>query len=221
MANTIPAKIHIKPGAVPGNPKRTPIPIPLHWKENIKQQLDDDVAKGVIEPVPVGEPVIWCSQMVVVPKKDGRPRRTVDFQDLNKQCDRETHHCQPPFQLAAQIPPGVKKTSFDAVDGYHAVPLHQDSKQYTNFITPWGCYRYCRLPQGFVSSADAYTRRYDELIANFPRKIKCIDDVLLWDSDIEVAFFRAWDFLSFCAENGIVWSKKSSDSVVMNWSLLA
>ncbi|MEL6802917.1 MAG: DDE-type integrase/transposase/recombinase, partial [Bacteroidota bacterium] len=94
------------------------------------------------------------------------------------------------------------------MDGYHAIPLHKDSKHFTTFITPWGAYRYYRLPQGFVALADAYTRRYDDLIAKFPRKVKCIDDVLLWDNDIESSFFRAWDFLSFCAEHGIVLSKK-------------
>ena len=146
--------------------------------------------------------------MVIVQKKDGSLRRTVNYQRLNSQCDRETTHCQPPFMLATQIPPNVKKTVFDAVDGYHAIPLHKDSKHYTTFITPWGAYRYCRLPQGFVASADAYTRRYDDLIANFPRKVKCIDDVLLWDNDIKSSFFRAWEFLSFCANNGIVLSKK-------------
>ena len=95
----------------------------------------------------------------------------------------------------------------DAVDGYHAIPLHNDSKQLTNFITPWGAYRYKRLPQGFIASGDAYTRRYDDLISHIPRKVKCIDDVLLWDNNIESSFFRAWDYLTFCAENGIVVSK--------------
>ena len=164
--------------------------------------------KGVIEPVPVGEPTTWCSQMVIIQKKDGRPRRTVDFQKLNSQCYREIHHCQPPFILASQIPINVKKTVFDAVDGYHAIPLHEESKHLTTFITPWGTYRYLRLPQGFIASGDAYTRRYDELISDIPRKVKCVDDVLIWDSDITSAFYRAWDYLAFCATNGIVLSSQ-------------
>ena len=96
----------------------------------------------------------------------------------------------------------------DAVDGYHAVPLHIDSRPLTNFITPFGAFRYKRLPQGFLASGDAYTRRYDELISHIPRKVKCIDDVLLWDNDIATSFDRAWDYLTFCAENGIVISKR-------------
>lgn len=35
----------------------TPIPVPLHWREAFKGGLDRDVSLGVIEPVPIGEPV--------------------------------------------------------------------------------------------------------------------------------------------------------------------
>ena len=45
--------------------------------------------------------------------------------------------------------------------------------------------------------------RYDELISDLPRKVKCVDDVLLWDQDIKTSFYRAWDYLAFCAENGV------------------
>ena len=62
----------------------SPIPVPLHWEKRVKQDLDRDVALGVIEPVPLNTPVTWCARMVVVPKHDGTPRRTVDLQGLNK-----------------------------------------------------------------------------------------------------------------------------------------
>ena len=34
----------------------TPIPVPHHWKKRVKQDLDRDVALGIIEPVPIGTP---------------------------------------------------------------------------------------------------------------------------------------------------------------------
>ena len=58
----------------------TPVPVPLHWQEEVKRGLDQDVNLGVIEPVPIGEPVTWCHRMVVCAKKTGKPRRTVDLQ---------------------------------------------------------------------------------------------------------------------------------------------
>ena len=95
----------------------TPIPIPHHWKEDVKAQLDADVALGIIEPVPPGNLTTWCSRMIVVPRKDGTPRRTVDLQALNKATKRETHHTQTPFHIASTIPPQKKKTILDAWNG--------------------------------------------------------------------------------------------------------
>ena len=122
-----PAHIHLKPNAIP-YARHTPIPVPFHWKSEVKASLDKDVEMGIIKPVPIGTPVEWCSSMVITEKKDGRPRRTVDLHKLNAQCLRETHHCPPPFHLACLIPPNTKKTVLDAVDGYHAVPLDEDSQ---------------------------------------------------------------------------------------------
>ena len=201
-----PAHIHLKPEAAPFA-THSPIPIPIHWKEQIKADLDRDEEDGIIERVPVGEPVHWCSPMVVAAKKDGRPRRTVDLQRLNAQCLRETHHCESPFKLACRVAPNTKKTVLDATDGYHAIPLDDESKPLTTFITEWGRYRYRRLPQGYLAAGDAYTRRYDEIIKNVKNKVKCVDDALLYDVDIESSFFHTWDYLTLCAENGITVNK--------------
>ncbi|KAK2554065.1 hypothetical protein P5673_024411 [Acropora cervicornis] len=54
----------------------TPIPVPLHWESDVKAGLDHDVSLGVLELVPVP----WCHHMVIRAKKNGKPRRTVDFQ---------------------------------------------------------------------------------------------------------------------------------------------
>ena len=133
--NTPPAHIHLKPDAVP-HTRHSPIPIPHHWKVIIKASLDRDVEREIIKPVPVSTPVTWCSPMVVVVKKDGTRRRTVDLQRLNSQYLRETHHCQSPFQLASQVPPNTKKTIIDAVEGYHAIKLDAASQLLTVLRNP-------------------------------------------------------------------------------------
>ena len=71
---------HAKPVAV-----HTPIPVPVHWQEQVKRELDRDVRLGVIEEVPPGTPTTWCHRMVIVAKKDGKPRHTVDLQALNQE----------------------------------------------------------------------------------------------------------------------------------------
>ena len=67
-----------------------------------------------------------------------------------------------------------------------------------------GHYMYLRMLQGFLAAGDAYTHRYDEVAKDIPRNVKCVDDTLLYDSSIEESFYHTWDFLTLCAEKGIV-----------------
>ena len=198
-----PMRLMIDPDATPVNQKKA-IPIPLHFWDDVKADIERDVCLEVIEPVPTGTPDKWCHRMVVCAKKDGKPRRTVDFQALNKYATRETHHTPSPFHLARSIPHHKKKTIFDAWNGYHGVVLAEEDKDYTIFITPWGRYRYKVAPQGYISSGDAYTRRYDNIIAGVKNIIKCIDDSLLWSDNTEDSFTQAVQYLDLCGHNSII-----------------
>lgn len=197
-----PHVIHLLPGTKP-HACHVPASVPRHWETEVKRQLDEDVRKGVLEPVPVGEATEWCARMVVVAKKSGQPRRTIDYQKLNMACRRETHHTPTPFDMVSGIPHRTYKTVVDAHWGFHQVKLHEKSKKLTTFITPWGRYRYCRTPMGHCAAPDAYTRRYDVTIEGIPRKFKCIDDTLLFDSSVEDAFWHAYDLLETCAKKGV------------------
>ena len=130
-----PLRIMIDPNATPFAVHK-PIPIPIHWQEDIYEGLKQDERLGVIEAVPVGTPVTWCHRMVVVPKKSGKPRRTVDLQPLNKYAVRETHHTESPFHQARTVPPHTVKTVMDAWNGYHSIPLHEDDRHMTTFTGP-------------------------------------------------------------------------------------
>ena len=83
MMKTEPIKIHIDRDAVQ-KPAYTAATVPIHWPEEVSQQLKQDVAMGVIEPVTPGVPTTWQARMTVVAKSYGSPRRAIDFQ-----------HCKP------------------------------------------------------------------------------------------------------------------------------
>ena len=197
-----PLHLNVDPNAEPVA-FHTPIPVPLHWQEQVKAGLDQDVRLGVLEEVPVGEPVTWCHRMVVCAKKNGKPRRTVDFQPLNRHATRETHHTPSPFHQARSVPSNKKKTILDAWNGYHSVPIRKQDRHLTTFITPWGRYRYKTTPQGYIASGDGYTRRYDTLVSDIPNKTKCIDDALIWADTLEENFYRTVEWLDICGRNGI------------------
>lgn len=111
--------LHIDDDAVP-YAAHTPAPVPLHWQDAVKEQLDNDVAMGVPEKVQIEVPSQWCHRMVITSKADGSPRRTVDLSPLNAFCLRETHHVQPPFQQAKKVPSNSWKSVTDAWNGFHS-----------------------------------------------------------------------------------------------------
>jgi hypothetical protein len=122
-----PMKIRLKEGAIPVKKYRA-APVPFHWQEKVKRQLDAMVAKDIAEKVPVGEVPEWILSMVVVPKPGtDKPRMTVNFQPMNPYVIRAAHPCGVPAEEVAQIPPGMKYfTKFDARHGYWQVELDEE-----------------------------------------------------------------------------------------------
>jgi len=178
MLKTEPIRLHVNPDAVP-NPAFTAATVSIHWREDVSEQLKQDVAMGVIEPVPPGTPTIWQARMTVVGKPDGSPRRTIDFRNLNMHCKRETQHVVPPYKQARLVPAGGFRTVTDCKNGYHSCPLAEEDRHLTTFITEEGRFRYCVAPQGFAASGDGYNQRYDNLISDMHRKTKCVDDLVV------------------------------------------
>ena len=202
-----PLQLYTNPNAKPVAVHK-PATVPKHWQDKVFADLERDVTLGVLEKVEPNTPVTWCSRMVVTAKADGTPRRTVDLQPLNKQSVRQTHHVSAPFRLAEQIPQNKKKTVTDAWNGYHSIPICEEDRHLTTFITPWGRYRYKVAPQGFLASGDGYTQRFDSIISDFPNKVKCVDDTCMWADTIEEAFFQTCEWLDICARNGITLNPK-------------
>ena len=200
-----PITLHVDKEAKPVA-HHTPCILPIHWRDKVKAGLDDDERLGVLEKVPDGVPTTWLHRMVVVPKPSGEPRRTVDLSPLNKFCKRETHVTVPPFRQARLVPANTWKTVTDAWSGYHSALIREEDKHYTTFITEWGRYRYRVAPQGYVSSNDGYSKRYDRIIESVERKTKVTDDTVMWDEDqeLEAHWWRTLEYLTLVGKHGII-----------------
>ena len=198
-----PMSIRVDPDAQPVVTRRPPN-VPVHWQEEVARQLERDVALGVIERVPPNTPVTWLHSMVLTPKSDGTPRRTIDLQPLNRHSVRETHYVVPPVKQARAVPRNVYKTVTDAWNGFHSIEIQPGDRDKTTFLTEQGRFRYRRAPMGFLASQDAYTERYDAIIADVPRKSKCVDDTILWDDDLKTHWLRVISYLELVGKNGVV-----------------
>ena len=171
----------------------------------MEAQLSSMVSKGVIEKVPVGESLTWCHPMVVVPKKSSaEPRITVDLTGLNKYVEHPAYPTRVPSEVVASVPPGMKYfTTLDSRHGYWQIPLDEASSKLTTFITPWGAYRFRRNVMGLISAGDEHNRRGDEALAGLENVQKVVEDVLIYDTDLEAHVGRVREVIRRCSEHGI------------------
>ncbi|GBM58268.1 Retrovirus-related Pol polyprotein from transposon 17.6 [Araneus ventricosus] len=120
------------------------------------------VEENVITPVL--KPTEWCAPVVIVPKSDGNVRICVDLIELNKNVMRELHPL-PKAEYSLNLLTGAKIFSkLDANSGFWQIPLDKKSSYLTTFITPFGRFRFQRLPFGISSALEHFQRRMSQML---------------------------------------------------------
>ena len=125
-------------------------------RENLRETLDSLVQQDILAPVT--EPTPWVSSMVQV------LRICLDPKDLNLAIQRE-HYPLPTIEEIATRPYGKKVfTVLDVRQGFWHVPLDEASSFLTTFNTPFGRYRWKRMPFGISSALEVFQCRMHEVI---------------------------------------------------------
>jgi hypothetical protein len=127
-----PMTVELKDKAHPVNIDKAYLTL-INLKDECKHELEVVVALGIIEPVPTGKIMKWCTPMLAVPKKLGRVRHVLNFKTLNKNCKHAPHITLDKFRLAMDIPRATEDVEFffstmDIWNVYHSVPLTEDSR---------------------------------------------------------------------------------------------
>ena len=68
---------------------------------------------------------------------------------------------------------------FDAYCGYWQVGLDEDSSKVCTFNTPWGRYRFIRLPLGVNTSADIFNRIMTQIFQGMEGVEVVVDDIMV------------------------------------------
>jgi len=155
-----PYEICLREDAVPFA-LHTPRRVPLALRDEVKAELESMEALGVISPV--HEASTWCAGMVVVPKKNGKVRICVDLKPLNTAVKREVYPLPRVEETLAQLSGATTFSKLDANCGFWQIPLAESSKHLTTFITPYGRYRFNKLPFGITSAPEHFQRRMSEI----------------------------------------------------------
>ena len=154
--------------------RRVPVSLKARLKAELKRLTDLEVV------VPVEQPTDWVNALVVAPKKNGDMRICIDPRPLNQALKRERY--QLPV-LEDVLPDLAQARVFSTVDlrsGYWHVSLDTESSFLTTFSTPFGRYRWTRLPFGLSVSSEIFQRRLHQAIDHLQGLICIADDIMIY-----------------------------------------
>jgi len=163
--------IRLSPDAVPT--QHCPRRVPAALRERLQGTLEDLVKEHIITPVT--EPTPWINSMVVVPKKNGTLRICLDPRDLNRYVQREHYQLPTIEDIATRLDKARVFTVLDVRSGFWHVELDEQSSLLTTFHTPFGRYRWLRMPFGISSAPEVFQRKMHELIEGL-RGIEVVAD---------------------------------------------
>ena len=142
--------------------QHAPRRVPVALRDRLKATLDDMVRDDIIEAVE--KPTEWISSMVVITKKDSKLRICLDPKDLNRAIRRENYQLPTIEDIATRLHGAKVFTVLDVRHGFWHVRLDDRSSYLTTFHTPFGRYRYKRMPFGISSAPEVFQKKMHELI---------------------------------------------------------
>ncbi len=145
------------------------------------QKLTDHLVRiGVLAAQQESE---WASPSFIIPKKDNRVRWISNLRQLNKVIKRKQY----PLPIISEI---LRKcsgykffTKLDATMQYYTFELDKESQDLCTIITPFGKYKYLKLPMGLKCSPDIAQAAMKNVLSDTNNANVYIDDVGAFSND--------------------------------------
>ena len=172
----LPGEYHIVTDDAVPPVEHPPRRVPVALRNQIKEKLDEMVASDV--STPVTEPTEWVSSMLVIVKPK-KLRICLDPRHLNKAIRREHYQLPTVEEVATRLSQAKKFTVVDAKDGFWQKRLDTESSYRTTLNTPFGRYRWNRIPFGICSAPEVWQRTMHESVEDLEGVEVIADDFLI------------------------------------------
>lgn len=156
-----------------------PRQVPVHLQPAYQKELERLKELGIITEVQ-NEYTPWINSTVVTSKADGSIRLCLDPRDLNKAIKRNLYYTRTIDDVIPQVSGATHFSILDARSGYWQVQLDEESSKLCTFSTPWGKYRWNRLPFGLTCSGDIFQEKMDSTFAQTEGLSGIADDTFVY-----------------------------------------
>ena len=144
----------------------------------VEDQVSEWLRDGIIQQS-LSE---YSSPVVLVPKKDGSKRLCCDFRKLNEKIMRDNFPMVLVDDVLHKLQSAKIYTTLDLRNGFFHVPVDEESRKYTAFVTHNGQYEFLFVPFGLCNSPAVFSRFvfsiFRDLIQN-GTIIVYIDDIII------------------------------------------
>ena len=113
-----------------------------------------------------------------VDKPDGSIRVCLDPRDLNRAIKREHYPLLLVEDITASCAGATLFSTLDAEKAFYQIQLEEESSRLLTFNTPFGRYRYLRMPMGIKSAPEVYQRRMEQAFEGLPGVKVIMDDII-------------------------------------------
>jgi len=194
---TIPGsyKIEIDPNVQPvvHPPRKVPVAI----RTKVKSELDKLEESGIITKTT--EPSDWVSSLLAVTKGD-KVRICIDPKDLNVAIKRSHYPLTTIEDVVTRTEGSKVFGTLDCSQGFFQIALDDKSSRLTTFNTPWGRYRYLKLPMGLSCSPEVYQMAMVDMLGDIDGVEIVMDDILIHAVDLPTFERRLETVLKRCKE---------------------
>jgi Reverse transcriptase (RNA-dependent DNA polymerase). len=144
----------------------------------IDREVTEMEQAGVIEP----SQSPWSSPVVIVRKKDGKPRFCIDFRRINQISEKDAYPLPQVQATLDKLRGATYLSTLDLKNGYWQVPLTPESKAITAFTVPGrGLMQFRVLPFGLHSAPATFQRLLDRVLGPElePNVFVYLDDIII------------------------------------------
>ena len=157
---------------------QAPRRVPVALKEKLKQELEKLQRLGIIKKVT--EPTPWVSSLVTAQKPNGQLRVCLNPKDLNEALKR-SHYPTPTIdEILPELGRAKVFSTVDVKNGFWHVELTDESSMLTTFNSPFGRFRWCRLPFGVCPAPEEFQRRLNHALEDLKGVPPIHDDILIY-----------------------------------------
>ena len=125
-------------------------------------------------------PTDWVSNLVIVEKPNGKLRVCLDPRDLKQAIKRQHYQLPTAKDILSQMAGAKYFSKLDASSGYWQLKFDEQSSKLLAFHTPFGRYKFKRLPFGVNCASEIFQAEVPEILEGLEGCANAQDDIVVW-----------------------------------------